>query len=65
MLPAWQTPVKKIVKSLVVVDPAFCSKVRLLSDKKEWIFVVVLKVNQRKMVLLDEGGKLPVKLLAG
>jgi hypothetical protein len=37
---------------------------RLLPDKKSWVFIVLLKFDYRKVVLLNERGKLPVKLVA-
>jgi hypothetical protein len=54
---------KEIVKGAVVIGPAFCCEMTLVTDKKSWVFVVLLKFDYRKMVLLHEGGKLPVKLV--
>ena len=36
----------------------------LMTNKKRRVFVVLLKFDDRKMVLLHERGKLPVKLVA-
>ena len=54
---------KEIVKGAVVIGPAFCCEMRLVLDKKSRILVVLLKFDYRKVVLLDERGKLPVKLV--
>ena len=54
---------KEIVKGTVVICPAFCCEMTLVTDKKSWVFVVFLKFDHRKMVLLHERGKLPVKLV--
>ena len=64
MLALWQTPVKEIVKGTVVIYPAFCCEMTLVTDKKSRVFVVILKFNYRKMVSLHERRKLPVKLVA-
>jgi hypothetical protein len=56
--------VKEIVKNLVVICPAFCGKMRRLPDKKSRVFVVLLKFDYWKVVLLHELGKLPVKFVA-
>lgn len=64
VLALWQTPVKEIVKGTVVICPAFCCEMTLVMDKKSWVFVVLLKFDYRKMVLLHERRKLPVKLVA-
>jgi hypothetical protein len=37
---------------------------RLLPDKKSLVFIVLLKFNYRKVVLLYERRKLPVKVVA-
>ena len=63
LLALWQTPVKEIVKGAVVIRPAFCCEMTLVTDKKSRVFVVLLKFDYRKMVLLHERGKLPVKLV--
>ena len=55
---------KEIVKGAVVICPAFCCEMTLVTDKKSWVFVVLLKFDYRKMVLLHERRKLPVKLVA-
>lgn len=60
----WQTPVKKIVKSAVVICPAFRCKMGLLPDKKSRVFIVLLKFNYRKVVLPHERRKLLVELVA-
>ena len=54
---------KEIVKSPVVICPAFYCQMTLVTDKKSWVFVVLLKFDYRKVVLLHERGKLPVKLV--
>ena len=54
---------KEIVKSAIVIGPAFCCEMALVPDKKSWVFVVLLKFNYRKVVLLHERAKLPVKLV--
>ena len=54
---------KEIVKGAVVICPAFCCEMTLVPDKKSRVFVVLLKFNYRKVVLLHERGKLPVKLV--
>jgi hypothetical protein len=56
--------VKEIVKSAVIIYPAFCCEMRRLPDKKSRVFVVLLKFDYRKVVLLHERGKLPVKFVA-
>jgi hypothetical protein len=61
---SWQTPVKEIVKSAVVICPAFCCEMTLVPDKKSRVFVVLLKFDYRKTVLFHEHGKLPVKRVA-
>ena len=63
LLASWQTPVKEIVKGAVVICPAFCCEMTLVPDKKTRVFVVLLKLNYRKVVLLHDSGKLPVKLV--
>jgi len=55
--------VKEIVKGTVVIYPAFCCEMTLVTDKKSRVFVVLLKFDYRKMVLFYERGKLPVKLV--
>ena len=60
---SWQTAVIEVVKHLVVICPAFCCEMTLVTDKKSRVFVVLLKFDYRKMVLLHERGKLPVKLV--
>ena len=64
MLALWQTPMKEIVKGTVVIYPSFCCEMTLVTDKKSWVFVVLLKFDYRKMVLLHERRKLPVKFVA-
>ena len=64
MLVSWQTPVKEIVKGTVVICPAFCCEMRLVLDKKRRVFIVRLKFDYRKVVLLHERRKLPVKFVA-
>lgn len=54
---------KEIVKGAVVICPAFRCEMTLVPDKKSRVFVVILKFNYRKVVLLHERGKLPVKLV--
>ena len=54
---------KEIVQGTVVICPAFCCEMTLVTDKKSWVFVVFLKFDYRKMVLLHERGKLPIKLV--
>jgi len=61
---SWQTPVIEIVERAIVIRPAFCCKMRLVPDKKSRVFVVFLKFDYRKVVLLHERRKLPVKLVA-
>src|SRR5262249_10581973 len=63
-LASWQTPVKEIVKSLVVICPALCCKMRRLPDKKSRVFVVLLEFDYREVVFRDKRGKLSVKLVA-
>ena len=60
---SWRTPVKEIVKSAVVICPAFRCEMTLVLDKKSWVLVVVLKFDYRKVVLLHKRGKLPVKFV--
>jgi hypothetical protein len=55
---------KEIVKGTVVICPAFCCEMTLVTDKKSRVFVVLLEFDYRKMVLLHERRKLPVKLVA-
>ena len=55
---------KEVVKGTVVICPTFCCEMALVTDKKSWVFVVLLKFDYRKMVLFYERGKLPVKLVA-
>src|SRR4029453_12161190 len=43
---------KEIIKGAVVIDPAFRSKVTLVSIKKTGIFVLPFKLHQPKMVSL-------------
>ena len=52
---------KEIVKGTVVICPAFCCEMTLVTDKKSRVFVVLLKFDYRKMVLLYERGQLRVK----
>ena len=40
---SWQTSVKEIVKGTVVICPAFCCEMTLVTDKKSRVFVVLLK----------------------
>ena len=42
---------KKIVKSTIVKQPTFLREMRMLSVKKALILVVVLKLDERKIVL--------------
>jgi hypothetical protein len=63
-LSSWQTTVKEIVKSAVIICPAFCCEMTLMADKKSPIFVVLLKFDYRKVVLVHEREKFPVKLVA-
>jgi hypothetical protein len=42
---SWQTPVKEIVKSAVVIDPAFGSEVTLVKVKKSRVLIMRLKFN--------------------
>lgn len=65
VLGARQAPVKEIIKSLVVIDPALCCEMTLVLDKKSRIFVVILKFDHGKVVLLHERRELPVKFIAG
>ena len=55
---------KEIVKRAVVICPAFCCEMTCVPDKKSRVFVVLLKFDYRKVVLLHERGKLPVKFVA-
>lgn len=48
---------KEIIKGAVVVDPALCGEMTLVTIKKSRVFVVPIKFNQRKMVSLHEGAK--------
>ena len=54
---------KEIVKSAVIIYPAFCCEMRRLPDKKSRVFVVLLKFDYRKLVLLHERRKLLVKFV--
>ena len=51
------TPMKEIIQRAVVIDPAFRSKMTLVTVKKSRVFVVPLKFNQRKMVSLHKRAK--------
>src|SRR5438046_2948814 len=55
---------KEIIKGAVVIDPTFRSKMTLVMIKKIRVFVMSLKINQRKMISLRQGAKLHVKILA-
>jgi len=55
---------KEIVKGAVVICPAFCCEMTLVFDKESRVFVVLLKFEYRKVVLLHERAKLRVKLVA-
>lgn len=56
---------KEIIQGTVVIDPAFGSKVTLVMIKKTGVFVMLLKVNQRKVVSLRQGAQLHVKIFTG
>ena len=56
---------KEIIQSAVVIDPAFRGEVTLVTVKKGRIFIMLFKVNQRKMVSLRECTKLRVIIFAG
>ena len=48
---------KEIIKGAIVIDPTFRSEVTLVKVKKSRVFVMLLKINHRKMVSLREGAK--------
>ena len=36
---------KEIIERAIVIDPAFCSEMTFVTDKKSRVFVVLLKFN--------------------
>ena len=55
---------KEIVKGAVIIYPAFCCEMRRMPDQKSRVLVVFLKFDYRKLVLLHERRKFPVKFVA-
>ena len=55
---------EEIVKGPIIVCPPFRCKMRLVLDKKSRVFIVVLKFDNRKVVLPHERRKLPVEFVA-
>src|SRR5882762_6510912 len=55
---------KEIINGAVVIDPTFRSEMALVTVKKSGVFIVPLKLNQRKMISLHEGAKLYVIIFA-
>ena len=56
---------KEIIKGAIVIHPALCSEVTLVADKKTWVFVVLLKLDYRKMISLHKRAKLCVIITTG
>src|SRR5712664_1213997 len=57
---SWQTPVKEIIERAIIIHPAFCSEMILVTDEKSRFFVMRLKFSYRKMISLHECAKLCV-----
>jgi len=42
---SWRAPMKEIIKSAIVIHPAFGCEMTFVTDKKGWVLIVCLKFH--------------------
>jgi hypothetical protein len=61
---SWRAPMKEIIKSAIVIHPAFGCEMTFVTDKKGWVLIVSLKFHQREMISPHQCLKLHVIIFA-
>jgi len=42
---SWRASMEEIIKSAIVIHPAFCCEMTFVTDKKGWVLIVPLKFH--------------------